>query len=81
MNKGLTNSEESILSVVEDTWRSGAEISQLTGWGSGRIYPALAWFERDGLVYSEWEAMAKPRRRLYLITPKGRAVLWGAPDE
>jgi PadR family transcriptional regulator, regulatory protein PadR len=41
----------------------------------GTVYPALHRLERDGLVSSEWDTSAARRRRVYQLTPDGRAAL------
>lgn len=41
----------------------------------GTVYPALHRLERDGLVASEWATVASRRRRVYRLTPDGRAAL------
>jgi PadR family transcriptional regulator PadR len=41
----------------------------------GTVYPALHRLERDGLVSSEWDTSAARRRRVYQVTPDGRAAL------
>lgn len=35
------------------------------------VYPALHRLERDGLIESEWDARAPPRRRVYQLTTAG----------
>ena len=43
----------------------------------GSVYPALRRLERDGLASSHWVDVGAevPRRRYYVLTPKGQAVL------
>jgi PadR family transcriptional regulator, regulatory protein PadR len=41
----------------------------------GTIYPALHRLERAGLLASRWEGETKRRRRVYELTPQGRAAL------
>jgi PadR family transcriptional regulator, regulatory protein PadR len=41
----------------------------------GTIYPALHRLERAGLLASRWEGKTKRRRRVYELTPQGRAAL------
>lgn len=44
--------------------------------GEGTLYPVLRALEQDGLVTSEWEtAESGPARKVYRITPAGRAEL------
>jgi PadR family transcriptional regulator, regulatory protein PadR len=42
---------------------------------TGTIYPALHRLERAGLVHASWSAAAGRRRRVYELTPAGRAAL------
>ncbi len=58
---------------------SGADLMRATQLRSGTLYPILLRFEQAGLLESEWEAgeprnLARPRRRLYRVTPSGHAV-------
>jgi PadR family transcriptional regulator, regulatory protein PadR len=44
---------------------------------SGTLYPMLARLERAGWVESRWEetqALRRPRRRYYSLTPQGRSL-------
>jgi PadR family transcriptional regulator, regulatory protein PadR len=41
----------------------------------GTVYPALHRLESDGLLRSRWTAGAGRRRRVYELTPRGRASL------
>lgn len=41
----------------------------------GSVYPALHRLERDGLVASQWSTDAPRRRRVYWLTPDGKAAL------
>lgn len=57
---------------------SGADIAQVMSIASGTLYPILLRLERAGWLESRWEDVApsevgRPRRRLYSITPQGRA--------
>lgn len=42
---------------------------------SGTVYPALYRLERLGLVSSSWGTVSSRRRRVYKLTPAGRAAL------
>ena len=53
------------------TQRSGAQLSQMTGLGSGTLYPALFSLERAGRIESEWADGPWPRRRRYRLVGKG----------
>lgn len=54
--------------------RSAAEGSYLP---EGSVYPPLRRLERDGLASSHWVQIGTdvPRRRYYVLTPKGLATL------
>ena len=41
----------------------------------GTIYPALHRLERSKLIESEWSLENGRRRRVYMLTPKGRRAL------
>jgi PadR family transcriptional regulator len=41
----------------------------------GTVYPALHRLERDGLIDSEWDALAARRRRVYQLTTAGAKAL------
>jgi PadR family transcriptional regulator len=41
----------------------------------GSLYPALHRLERDRLVTSSWSNVAGRKRRVYKLSPKGRATL------
>jgi len=44
--------------------------------GEGTLYPVLRTLEVDGLLASEWETVESgPARKVYRITPRGRAEL------
>jgi DNA-binding PadR family transcriptional regulator len=47
----------------------------------GTLYPALHRLERDGLLESRWSHDAPRRRRVYALTPRGRAALGERRDE
>jgi transcriptional regulator len=47
----------------------------------GTVYPALHRLERAGLLTSRWQQQAGRRRRVYELTPKGRAELAHKKDE
>lgn len=58
---------------------SGADLMRETKLPSGTLYPILLRFEQAGLLESEWEVgdpheLGRPRRRLYRVTPSGRAL-------
>ena len=41
----------------------------------GTVYPALHKLEQAGFVASAWESASGRRRRVYTLTPQGRAAL------
>ena len=44
--------------------------------GQGTLYPTLHRLERNGLIAGQWMAASGgPERRVYRLTPNGRAVL------
>jgi DNA-binding PadR family transcriptional regulator len=43
--------------------------------GEGTVYPALYRLERRRLLASAWQTAGGRRRRVYRLTPKGRAML------
>ncbi|WP_316219089.1 PadR family transcriptional regulator [Bradyrhizobium sp. SZCCHNR2026] len=58
--------------------KSGAEISKTTGLGSGTVYPVLQRLEAARWIAGGWEdvnpsAVGRPKRKLYRLTPSGRA--------
>lgn len=57
---------------------AGAEIMQQTDLRSGTLYPILLRLERHSILTSDWEeaspeALGRPRRRFYSMTPTGAA--------
>jgi DNA-binding PadR family transcriptional regulator len=42
---------------------------------TGTVYPALHRLERAGLITSDWEIVARRRRRTYQLTAAGRKAL------
>lgn len=63
---------------MEDVRRShaGADLMDLTGLGSGTLYPLLIKFEKHGLLQGRWEdeepsVLGRPRRKLYSLTAQG----------
>ena len=80
----LSYATVSILKAIADGVRYGFDIMDRTELPSGTVYPALSRLERDGLVKSHWEALAKahgdrrPPRRYYRITAHGERALTAA---
>lgn len=70
-----------ILQALEQGFRFGFDIMDVTGLPSGTIYPALRRLEAMGYVTSDWESDAaarkanRPRRRYYELTKAGRQQL------
>lgn len=65
---------------------AGTDIMKVTGLASGTLYTILLRFEQQGILMSEWEtekpeALGRPRRRAYTITPSGRTVAARALQE
>jgi DNA-binding PadR family transcriptional regulator len=70
-----------ILQALENGYRYGFEVMQVTGLASGTIYPALRRLEDALLIKSKWEnpkiaqAEQRPARKYYEVTKKGREAL------
>jgi DNA-binding PadR family transcriptional regulator len=58
--------------IVEELRRLSAGLFDLP---EGTIYPALHRLESEGLLASRWEMEGNRRRRVYVLTPSGRASL------
>ena len=71
----------SVLHALASGYRYGFDVIDVTGLPSGTVYPALGRLERDGLVRSAWEDLARahrekrPPRRYYAVTPRGLEAL------
>ena len=55
----------------------GLRLCQVTGYGTGTVYPALDRLLKAGWIEDRWEEAApadRPRRRFYFTTSAGRAV-------
>ena len=72
--KRITKSTISVLKYLlhdpKDTW--GLEISKITGYSVGTVYPILEKLENAGWIQSKWEVhneRSGPRRRFYKINP------------
>jgi PadR family transcriptional regulator PadR len=58
----------------EPPW--GYRICEVTGLGSGTVYPILERLEEAGWILGNWEPEqpeARPRRRFYSVTNTGRS--------
>jgi PadR family transcriptional regulator PadR len=65
---------------------AGADLMKATGLASGTLYPILLRLEKTGVLVSRWEsekpeALGRPRRRFYQITPSGVELAHGALRE
>ena len=80
-HKYLSYTMALILQALENGYRYGFEIMQITGLASGTIYPALRRLEDAALIKSKWEkqsvavAEQRPARKYYEVTKPGREVL------
>jgi PadR family transcriptional regulator PadR len=82
MEKGyLSFTMALILQALDNGYRYGFEIMQVTGLASGTVYPALRRLEDARYVGSKWEAQRlaeaeqRPARKYYEVTKTGRAAL------
>jgi len=70
-----------ILKALDNGYRHGFDIIDVTGLPGGTVYPALGKLETDGLVQSRWEdpriaqAEGRPPRRYYELRRAGERVL------
>ena len=86
MPRDLSVAAMAILGAIADGTAYGFDLMDRTGLPSGTVYPALARFERDGLVRSGWEDARRaqrekrPPRRYYEITAEGARTLKDALD-
>jgi DNA-binding PadR family transcriptional regulator len=80
-HKYLSYTMALILQAIENGYRYGFDIMQITGLASGTIYPALRRLEDAMLIKSRWEeqsiaqAQQRPPRKYYEVTKAGREVL------
>jgi PadR family transcriptional regulator, regulatory protein PadR len=82
MAKGfLTHATAVMLQAIDNRYRYGFDIIDITGLPGGTVYPALRRLEEAGHLTSKWEeeriARAEPRpaRKYYELTRSGRDVL------
>ena len=81
MRQQLGYATIAVLGTLTHEPRFGLDIMRETGLPSGTVYPTLARAERAGFVRGRWEARsvadseARPRRRHYELTPRGKAAL------
>ncbi len=80
-HKYLSYTMALILQALDNGYRYGFEVMQITGLASGTIYPALRRMEDALLIKSKWEkqsiaqAEQRPARKYYEVTKAGRTVL------
>ena len=73
-----------ILRAISAGYRYGFDIMEACGLPSGTVYPALRRLEKAGYLAASWEsadeahAAARPRRKLYDLTPEGTQALHAA---
>ncbi len=82
MGKGyLSFSAAVILQALDNGYRYGFDIMDITGLPSGTVYPALRRIEDAGYVVSKWEKQAiaqaeqRPPRKYYELTKEGKEAL------
>jgi PadR family transcriptional regulator PadR len=74
----MTYATAVILQAVDNGYRYGFDIIDITGMPGGTVYPALRRLEEGGHLTSKWEnpniARAEPRppRKYYELTRSGR---------
>ena len=82
MGKGyLSYSVAVILQALDNGYKYGFDIMDITGLPSGTVYPALRRLEDADLVVSKWEKQnvaqreQRPPRKYYELTRDGREAL------
>ncbi len=84
-SRALSSQARSVLSVLAGSgkaWRHGYELAQLTGLGSGTLYPLLIRLEAQGYLEAEWQppaAAGRPPRHAYRLTARGAALTRSPP--
>lgn len=69
-----------VLAALDNGYRHGFEIIDVTGLRAGTVYPILRRLEAESLARSSWEHVARaraegrPPRRNYRLTSAGRAM-------
>ena len=77
----LSYSAAVILQALDNGYKYGFDIMDITGLPSGTVYPALRRLEETGLVDSKWEKAGiaqreqRPPRKYYELTPDGKSAL------
>ena len=70
-----------IMQALDNGYRYGFDIMDVTGLPSGTVYPALRRLEEAGYVKSKWEKHAiaqqelRPPRKYYELTKAGKEIL------
>lgn len=70
-----------ILQALDNGYRYGFDVMDVTGLPSGTVYPALRRLEEHGLVVSAWESAEgaqreqRPPRKYYELTTDGLGAL------
>jgi PadR family transcriptional regulator, regulatory protein PadR len=67
----------SILLESPSEWRHGYQLSQITGFKSGTLYPLMMRLEEQGFLESKWQESDRssgPPRHVYRLTASGRAL-------
>jgi DNA-binding PadR family transcriptional regulator len=82
MGKGyLSYSVAVILQALDNGYKYGFDIMDITGLPSGTVYPALRRLEEADIVISKWEKQTvaqreqRPPRKYYELTRDGREAL------
>jgi DNA-binding PadR family transcriptional regulator len=77
----LSYSAAVILQALDNGYKYGFDIMDITGLPSGTVYPALRRLEETGFVDSKWEKAGiaqreqRPPRKYYELTPDGKGAL------
>ena len=77
----LSYSAAVILQALDNGYKYGFDIMDITGLPSGTVYPALRRLEETGFVLSKWEKAGiaqreqRPPRKYYELTPDGKDAL------
>jgi len=70
-----------ILQALENGYRYGFDVMQITGLPSGTVYPALRRLEDAGFAKSRWEKQSvaqteqRPARKYYEVTKAGKEAI------
>ena len=70
-----------ILQALDNGYRYGFDVMQITGLPSGTVYPALRRLENAAFIISKWEKQSiaqseqRPARKYYEVTKSGNEAL------